>query len=230
MSTIGNAAMPGPELDALAACLAGTGLAEDSPQLAEFEQRLATLAGLDVPALATTSASAAMQLALTGLEVKAGDRVVASTLCGIRFVNPVIHLGARPLLLDVEPEGLSLDPSALARFLDTQCLRRSNAWFERESGRRVAAVILPWLGGLQPRRTEVHELCRRHNLHLVELPESPFMAEPAAARADARVLDFSHRELGLGGGGALLSPHATVIQNARWWAGLCRPAGESGPR
>ncbi|MCA9787565.1 MAG: DegT/DnrJ/EryC1/StrS aminotransferase family protein, partial [Candidatus Cloacimonetes bacterium] len=96
-------AMPGPELQALAACLSGSGLAEDSPQIAEFEMRLASLAGLEQPGLATTSASAAMQLALTGLEIKAGECVVLSTLCEIRFVNPVIHLGIRPLLLDVEP-------------------------------------------------------------------------------------------------------------------------------
>lgn len=158
MNTPGMPAPAGPELDALAACLADTTLAEDSPHLDEFERRLAGLGGLDLPALATTSASAAMQLALAGLEVKAGERVVVSTLCGIRFVNPVIHLGARPLLLDVEPEGLSLDPELLARFLGNQCLRRGGAWFERGSGRRLAAVILPWLGGLAPRRSEIHGL------------------------------------------------------------------------
>jgi hypothetical protein len=230
MNTHGNPAPAGPELDALAACLADTALAEDSPRLDEFERRLSDLGGLEEPALATTSASAAMQLALAGLEVKPGERVVVSTLCGIRFVNPVIHLGARPLLLDVEPEGLSLDPELLARFLGSQCLRRGGAWFEREGGRRLAAVILPWLGGLVPRRDEIHQLCRRHGLHLIELPESPFQREDAQAPADARVLDFSRREPGLGGGGALLSPHAGVIRTARWWAGLCRPAGEQGPR
>ena len=222
-------AMPGPELQALAACLSGSGLAEDSPQIAEFEMRLASLAGLEQPGLATTSASAAMQLALTGLEIKAGECVVLSTLCEIRFVNPVIHLGIRPLLLDVEPTGLSLDPEALATFLDSQCLRRGSAWFERESGRRVAAVVLPHIGGLRPRRRDVLELCHRHGLALIELPESLRDAELASSAADARVLDFSHHEPGLGGGGALLSPHASVIQSARWWAGLCRSVGDQGP-
>ena len=79
----------------------------------ELARRVAELAGAR-HAVALNSATAALHLALAAKGVGPGDEVVTSTWTFASSVNVIEHTGATPVLVDVEPDTLCMDPRALA--------------------------------------------------------------------------------------------------------------------
>jgi len=65
-------------------------------------------------ALALSSCTAALHLALDTLGIGPGDEVITTPLTFVATVNAIEHVGARPVLADVEPDTLNLDPERVA--------------------------------------------------------------------------------------------------------------------
>ena len=78
----------------------------------ELGRRVAELAGAR-HGLAISSATAALHLALAALGIKPGDEVVTTPYTFAACINVIEHLGATPVLADVEPDTLCVDPRAL---------------------------------------------------------------------------------------------------------------------
>ena len=86
----------------------------DGDVTAEFEQRSAALLGARY-AVATTSGTSAIFLALKSLNVGHGDEVIVPDVTFIATANAVTLTGATPILVDVDPETLMIDPRAVER-------------------------------------------------------------------------------------------------------------------
>lgn len=86
------------------------------PKTRKFEEELAALVGAPA-ALAVFSGTSAMQVALAALGVRAGDEVITTTMTFCSTLHVIEHLGARAVLVDVEPDTLCIDPSAIERAL-----------------------------------------------------------------------------------------------------------------
>lgn len=80
----------------------------------QFERKCADRVGAQ-HAVATTSGTSAIFLALKGLGVGHGDEVIVPDVTFIATANAVTLTGATPILVDVDPVTLMLDPSALER-------------------------------------------------------------------------------------------------------------------
>ena len=91
-----------------------SGYINDGAVTEEFEQRIAALAGSRY-AVAVTSGTAAIAVALMGLGVGAGDEVIVPDVTFIATANAVRLAGADPVLADVDPRTLTLCPEAAAR-------------------------------------------------------------------------------------------------------------------
>ena len=65
-------------------------------------------------ALAVNSCTSAMHLALQTLGVTVGDEVITTPMTFAATVNVIEHVGARPVLVDVEPDTLNIDPKLVA--------------------------------------------------------------------------------------------------------------------
>jgi perosamine synthetase len=83
---------------------------------AEFERQIAARLGA-AHGVATTSGTSAIFLALAAIGVRAGDEVIVPDVTFIATANAVTLAGATPVLVDVDPATLMLDPSALERAL-----------------------------------------------------------------------------------------------------------------
>jgi perosamine synthetase len=66
-------------------------------------------------AIATSSATGAMQLSLAGLGIGAGDEVILADTNWIATAAPIVHAGAVPVLVDILPDTWCIDPTAVAR-------------------------------------------------------------------------------------------------------------------
>src|SRR5881396_1844875 len=79
------------------------------PKTKRFESEFASFLGAP-GALALNSCTAALHTALTTLGIGPGDEVITTPLTFTASVNVIEHVGARPVLVDVEPDTLNIDP------------------------------------------------------------------------------------------------------------------------
>lgn len=99
------------EEQAIVAALRSGWVAPAGPQLDEFESRLAAVTGRK-HAVAVSSGTAALHLALLSQGIGAGDRVAVPTLTFAATVNAVHYVGAEPVFIDCDEAGL-MDTSVL---------------------------------------------------------------------------------------------------------------------
>jgi len=86
----------------------------DGDVTTEFERRLAAAFG-STHAIAVTSGTAALFLSLAGLGVGHGDEVIVPDVTFIATANAVTMTGATPVLVDIDPDTLTMDPEAFAQ-------------------------------------------------------------------------------------------------------------------
>jgi dTDP-4-amino-4,6-dideoxygalactose transaminase len=82
------------------------------PHSIDLGKRVAAIGGAK-HGLALNSATAALHLGLVALDVRPGDEVITSTYTFAACVNVIEHVGATPVLVDIEPDTLCLDPRAV---------------------------------------------------------------------------------------------------------------------
>jgi dTDP-4-amino-4,6-dideoxygalactose transaminase len=91
-----------------------TGWVSQGPQVQAFETAFAARVGA-ADAVATTSCTTALQLALVVSGVEPGDEVIVPSLSFIATANSVLHCGATPVFADIDPRTYNLDPAAAER-------------------------------------------------------------------------------------------------------------------
>jgi dTDP-4-amino-4,6-dideoxygalactose transaminase len=101
------------EADAVIKALA-SGWITTGPLCREFETTFAARFG-SIAALSVSSCTAAMHTALATLGVGSGDEVITTPMTFAATVNVIEHVGATPILADVEPDTLNIAPSEIAR-------------------------------------------------------------------------------------------------------------------
>ncbi len=84
------------------------------PRTKGFERALASYTGA-AHCVAVNSCTAALHLALEAVGVRAGDEVITSPITFASTANVIVHCGARPVFVDVEPDTLNIDAAAIER-------------------------------------------------------------------------------------------------------------------
>ncbi|HPF69616.1 MAG TPA: DegT/DnrJ/EryC1/StrS aminotransferase family protein, partial [Candidatus Krumholzibacteria bacterium] len=121
------------------------------PKTKRFEQEMAAYLGAPA-ALALSSCTAALHLALVLEGIGPGDEVITSPLTFTSTVAVIEHVGARPVLVDVEPDTLCLDPARVAAAVTP----------------RTRAVIAVHYGGHPADLDALEAVAMTHGLVLVE--------------------------------------------------------------
>ncbi len=107
----GKPAFEQPEIDevvdSLEAAWPGTG-----PKAQAFEEAFADYVGAE-HAIALNSCTAALHLSLEHLDLEADDEVITTPLTFCASVNAIIHAGGTPVLADVDPRTMNLDPASV---------------------------------------------------------------------------------------------------------------------
>jgi perosamine synthetase len=106
----------------------------------QFEKMVAEQAGTEY-AIATVNGTAALHIALLLAGVEAHDEVLVSSLTFIAPANAIRYVGAWPVFIDAEPRYWQIDPQGVGDFLDQGCRWDGKVLRNRQTGRRVRAVL-----------------------------------------------------------------------------------------
>src|SRR5450631_2599661 len=96
-------------LDSLDKAWLGTG-----PKVARFEHDFAAYKRVAAGA-ALNSCTAALHLSCVALNLDPGDEVITTPMTFCATANAILHAGGRPVLADVDPDSMNLDPAAVER-------------------------------------------------------------------------------------------------------------------
>lgn len=84
------------------------------PRVASFEREFAAYKGAP-HAVALNSCTAALHLSMIAADLRAGDEVITTALTFCATVNAIVHAGATPVLADIDPVTMNIDPADVAR-------------------------------------------------------------------------------------------------------------------
>jgi dTDP-4-amino-4,6-dideoxygalactose transaminase len=89
-----------------------SGMLAQGPRTAKFEERFAQVCGVK-HAVATSSGTTALHIALLAHGIGAGDEVITTPFTFIASANSILFAGAKPVFVDVDPETFNLDPNLI---------------------------------------------------------------------------------------------------------------------
>jgi dTDP-4-amino-4,6-dideoxygalactose transaminase len=186
------------------------------PDVNAFEVEIAEYLGV-ASAVALSSGTAALHLALLELGVGAGDEVVIPTLTFAATANAVFYVGARPVFVDSDPATWNIDPALLEDELETRA----------RQGRLPAAVIAVDLYGRCADWDAIESICDRYGVPVVddaaEALGGGYKSRCAGAFGACGVLSFNgNKVMTTGGGGMLVSDRRDVIDRVRHLATQAR--------
>ena len=208
--------LTGDEWRRLEEALASNWVAPVGPELDAFERELAESVQV-ARAVALSSGTAALHLALQVVGVKPEDTVLCSDLTFIASANAVRYLGAEPVFLDSEPSSWNLDPNLLEEELAAAAA----------GGHRPAAVISVDLYGQCADYDAIEQLCEHFEVPLIEDAAEALGAtyrdRPAGGFGRVGVLSFNgNKIITTSGGGALLTNEPELADRARYLATQAR--------
>lgn len=150
-----------------------SGWLSQGPRVEEFERAVAAYTGAH-HAIATSNCTTALHLALLAADVGPGDEVICPSFSFIATANAILHAGATPVFVDIDPETYNIDPSLI----------------EAAIGPRTKAVVPVDQIGLAADIPAVLEVARRHGLKVIEDAAPSLGATVGEARAGS-MADFT---------------------------------------
>ena len=184
-----------------------------------FEREIA--AHLEVGhAIAAVNGTAALHVALLVAGVRPDDAVLTSTLTFIAPGNAVRYVGAWPVFVDADPATWQMDAGLAVDFLGNRCERRDDGLHDRDTGRRIGAVLPVHVLGHPVDMDPIVEAARDLGVAVVEdATESlgaAYKGRPVGALADIACLSFNGNKLVTCGGGGM------IVTNREDWARQAR--------
>jgi perosamine synthetase len=149
----------GSEEKSLVADVIDTGFLNDGDVTSRFERQVAELLGCK-HVVATTSGTTAIFLALASVGIQASDEVLVPDVTFIATANAVSLTGAKPVLVDVDPQTLNLDPAAAERAI-TPCTK---------------AIIPVHVSGRAADLGAISDIARRYGLLVIEDAAEAFLS------------------------------------------------------
>ena len=210
--------MSGTEEDYVRDAFASNWLSTVGPHITAFEQEFAARVGL--PAVALSSGTAALHLALRLVGVGPGDEVLCSTLTFVAAANAIVYQGGVPVFVDSDRATWNLDPGVLTRVLR-----------ERAAVNRLPkALVVVHLYGQSADMGPILHTCGEYGVAVIEDAAEAvgtlYKGASAGTLGDVGIYSFNgNKIITTTGGGMLVSHHPEWVDKARFWSTQARDPG-----
>ena len=191
-------------------------IAPAGPDIDAFELELAEKTGV-AHAVALSSGTAALHLALLLAGVERGDEVVVPSFTFIATAAAVTYLGAHPVFVDCSADSWNLDPALVEQVLTERAAR----------GRLPSAVITVDLYGETADYEALESMCRRFEVALIEDSAealgATYRGQAAGSFGVAGIFSFNgNKIITTSGGGMLVTQSPQMAERARHLATQAR--------
>lgn len=181
-----------------------------------FEEELARFVKVKHVA-ALSSGTAALHLALIVLGVSRGDEIIASTFTFSATINPIVYVGATPVLIDSEPKSWNMSPELLRKAINDRLSK----------GKKPKAIIPVHLYGMPSNMDEIMDIANQFDIPVIEDAAealgSHYKNKSVGSFGKLAILSFNgNKIITTSGGGALLSNDEELIKSARFLASQAR--------
>ena len=208
--------LSGQEQPLINSVLESNWIAPAGPHLTFFEERFAEQVGVEF-ALAVSSGTAALHLALRHVNIQSSEEVICSTLTFCASANPIVYEGAKPVFIDSECTSWNMDPNLLEDEL-AYCARR---------GKLPRAVIAVDIFGQSADLDAIIEITDRYEIPVIEDAAealgTTYKGVHVGTKAWSSFYSFNgNKIITTSGGGMLCSNDSHLIENARFLATQAR--------
>jgi dTDP-4-amino-4,6-dideoxygalactose transaminase len=208
--------MGGNELTYIKKAFDSNWIAPLGPNVDAFEKSLADYCGV-TQAAALSSGTSALHLSLIALGVKRDDEVIASTFTFSATINPIIYLGAIPVLVDSESETWNMSPDLLETAIKDRL----------HKGKKPRAIIPVHLYGMPANMSSIMEIANHYEIPVIEDAAealgSRYRNKPLGSFGKTAVLSFNgNKIITTSGGGALISNDEALVAHVRFLATQAR--------
>jgi dTDP-4-amino-4,6-dideoxygalactose transaminase len=208
--------MSGKELFYVKEAFKSNYIAPLGPQVDAFEKEMCNYTGAS-HAVALSSGTAALHLALIVSGIKKGDEVICSSFTFAGSAFPVVHTGATPVFVDSNQKTWNMDPMLLEKAI----VDRS------KKGKKPKAVIVVHLYGQSADMDSIVEICNRYDVLLIEDAAESLGAfykkKHTGTIAPLGVFSFNgNKIITTSGGGMLIGHNQKQIEKARFYSTQAR--------
>lgn len=184
-----------------------------------FENQLADFTGIK-HAVAVVNGTAALHICLKLVGVEPGDEVLTPALTFVATANAVAYCGAIPHFVDSEEMTLGLDPVKLENYLREICVIKAEGSFNKQTGRRIKAVLPMHTFGHPVDIDRLVQLCQSFKIELVEDAAeslgSYYKGKHTGNWGRLSALSFNgNKVVTTGGGGAILTNDTQLAKLAK---------------
>lgn len=149
------------------------------PRVTAFEQQFAAFKNVDEARVAAVSScSAALHLSLIAAGIGPGDEVITTALTFCATINSILHTGAVPILADIDPKTMNIDPDEI----------------EKKLSPRTKALLPVHFAGLPCDMERILAIARRHDLLVIEdcahAIEANYRGKPTGTLGDYAAFSF----------------------------------------
>jgi len=136
------------------------------PEGEAFERAVAAYCG-SPHALGVSSGTDALLNAFMALGIGPGDAVITSAYSFFATGGCIARVGARPILIDIDPTTFNLSPAALESYIDNRC-RKSSGQLLDENGQTIRAIVPVHLFGVCCEMDRIHRISEQYQLDVIE--------------------------------------------------------------
>ena len=172
-------------------------------------------------AIAVSTGTAALHMALLLAEVAPGDEVITQPLTFIATANAISYCSAQPVFVDVERATLGLDPEKLNNFLiNNGILKSDGRCYNKTTGRKIAACLPMHTFGHPVRIDQIIEICEKYHIPVIEDAAealgSFYKGQHAGTFGELGILSFNgNKPVTTGGGGMIITNDETLAVKAK---------------
>jgi dTDP-4-amino-4,6-dideoxygalactose transaminase len=189
-----------------------TGWITTGPKVKRFEEEFAAFVGAQA-ALALNSGTGALHVALATLGIGPGDAVITTPMTFCSSVHVIEQVGARPILVDIEPGTLNIDSNKIEDMLKLAT---------RNSKLEIKALLPVHLYGHPCDMEAIMDIAKKYNLKVIEdaahaLP-AKFNGKMIGTIGDLTAFSFYSTKNITTGEGGMLTGKSELIEEARLWS------------
>lgn len=208
----------GKEWDYTKDCLDSGWVSSVGAYVDRFEQMLADFTE-SKHAVAVVNGTCALHALIYALDLQ-NNEILTPSLTFVGTTNAIMHAGAIPHFVDADVQNLGVCPDKLAEYLAENSVQREGKCHNRQTGKKIGALIAMHTFGIPARVGELAQICAEHNILFLE-----DAAEAIGSRVDGKhvgawgvggMFSFNgNKTITCGGGGAVVTNDSALAKKLK---------------